>query len=228
LPLSSGSRKPFPSTTSRKSKKAPRARTAFRQSIPGPLPAAEPSIMRASAPRRFPPVDREVQGRHTGKGSGHRRTGHRRHARRPGAHGDDRRHMGVHLRGIQSAGSGPAGNGDPCPCRRPDPGKQRFKMEMLYDFLTGGEFRQQVEAIVEGFSQMQADLEGEKRAMQVQWKKRENSWKKSSSARHRCTVRLRASPAAPSRMSGCWKPPPSTMRKHSYSQGCAMGRMIAA
>ena len=33
------------------------------------------------------------------------------------------------------------------------------KMGMLYDFLTGNEFRQQVEAIVEGFAQMQTDLE---------------------------------------------------------------------
>jgi hypothetical protein len=45
------------------------------------------------------------------------------------------------------------------------------KMEMLYDYLTGSEFRQQVEAIVEGFTQMQSDLESEKRSMQAQWKK---------------------------------------------------------
>lgn len=47
------------------------------------------------------------------------------------------------------------------------------KMEMLYSYLTGLEFRQQLEAIVEGFTQMQQDLEGEKRAFQAQWKKRE-------------------------------------------------------
>ena len=47
------------------------------------------------------------------------------------------------------------------------------KMEMLYDFLTSNEFRMQVEAIVEGFTQMQTDLESEKRAMQSIWKKRE-------------------------------------------------------
>ncbi len=44
---------------------------------------------------------------------------------------------------------------------------------MLYDFLTGNEFRQQIEAIVEGFSQMKVDLEKEKRAFAAQWKKRE-------------------------------------------------------
>lgn len=47
------------------------------------------------------------------------------------------------------------------------------KMGMLYDFLTGNEFRMQVEAIVEGFTQLKSDLESEKRAMQGIWKKRE-------------------------------------------------------
>ena len=47
------------------------------------------------------------------------------------------------------------------------------KMSMVYDFLTSNEFRLQVEAIVEGFTQMQADLESEKRAMTSIWKKRE-------------------------------------------------------
>jgi len=47
------------------------------------------------------------------------------------------------------------------------------KMHMLYDYLTGNAFRLQVEAIVEGFTQMKADLESEKRAMQSIWKKRE-------------------------------------------------------
>ncbi|MGI9316532.1 MAG: DUF2130 domain-containing protein [bacterium] len=52
------------------------------------------------------------------------------------------------------------------------------KMGMLYDFLTGNEFRQHVEAIVEGFSQMQTDLESEKRSMQSIWKKREKQIEK--------------------------------------------------
>ena len=46
------------------------------------------------------------------------------------------------------------------------------KMHMLYDYLTGNTFRLRVEAIVEGFTQMKADLESEKRAMQNIWKKR--------------------------------------------------------
>ncbi len=52
------------------------------------------------------------------------------------------------------------------------------KMSMLYDFLTGNEFRMQVEAIVEGFTQMQDDLVKEKRAMASIWKKREKQIEK--------------------------------------------------
>ena len=47
------------------------------------------------------------------------------------------------------------------------------KMGMLYDYLTGSEFRLQIEAIVEGFTYMHADLESEKRSMRRIWKKRE-------------------------------------------------------
>lgn len=47
------------------------------------------------------------------------------------------------------------------------------KMGMLYDYLTGNEFQMQIEAIVEGFTQLKSDLESEKRSMQSIWKKRE-------------------------------------------------------
>lgn len=52
------------------------------------------------------------------------------------------------------------------------------KMSLLYDFLTGNEFRMQVEAIVEGFTQMQSDLDTERRAMEGIWKKREKQIQK--------------------------------------------------
>lgn len=52
------------------------------------------------------------------------------------------------------------------------------KMFMLYDFLTSNEFRLQVEAIVEGFTQMQVDLNAEKRSIQSHWKKREKQIQK--------------------------------------------------
>ena len=51
-------------------------------------------------------------------------------------------------------------------------------MGMIYDYLTGNEFRLQVEAIVEGFTQMHIDLESEKRAMNGIWKKREKQIQK--------------------------------------------------
>ncbi len=52
------------------------------------------------------------------------------------------------------------------------------KMSLLYDFLTSNTFRMQIEAIVEGFTQMQSDLESEKRAMQRIWKMREKQLEK--------------------------------------------------
>lgn len=47
------------------------------------------------------------------------------------------------------------------------------KMESLYNYLSGQEFRQRIEAIVESFASMKADLESEKRAMDKIWQKRE-------------------------------------------------------
>jgi hypothetical protein len=47
------------------------------------------------------------------------------------------------------------------------------KMELLYEYLSGNEFRQRVEAIVEAFSAMQEQLARERRAMEKQWSERE-------------------------------------------------------
>jgi hypothetical protein len=47
------------------------------------------------------------------------------------------------------------------------------KMNMLYTYLTGPEFRQKVEAIVETFSAMKEQLETERRSMKRLWKVRE-------------------------------------------------------
>ena len=46
-------------------------------------------------------------------------------------------------------------------------------MQMLYSYLTGTEFRQQIEAIVEGFTSMQNSLNKEKKSMELIWKERE-------------------------------------------------------
>src|SRR5690606_25428582 len=47
------------------------------------------------------------------------------------------------------------------------------KMGMLYDYLTSTPFRMQIEAIVEGFSQMKSDLISEQNSMRRIWKQRE-------------------------------------------------------
>lgn len=52
------------------------------------------------------------------------------------------------------------------------------KMELLYNFLVSTEFRQQVEAIVDGFTQLKSDIDTEKRAMQKIWKEREKQIEK--------------------------------------------------
>ena len=50
---------------------------------------------------------------------------------------------------------------------------QSDKMSLLYNYLTSNEFKMQIEAIVEGFTQMQTDLDSEKRAFARIWKQRE-------------------------------------------------------
>ncbi len=47
------------------------------------------------------------------------------------------------------------------------------KMGMLYDYMTGAEFKMTIESIVEGIGSMHQDLESEKRSMRRIWKKRE-------------------------------------------------------
>jgi len=52
------------------------------------------------------------------------------------------------------------------------------KMNMLYDYLTSNTFKLQIESIVEGFTQMQSDLESEKRSIHRIWKSREKQIEK--------------------------------------------------
>lgn len=47
------------------------------------------------------------------------------------------------------------------------------KMQLLYHYLTGNEFKMQIQSIVEGFSTMQDDLNTERRAMETIWKRRQ-------------------------------------------------------
>ena len=52
------------------------------------------------------------------------------------------------------------------------------KMEILYSYLSGPEFKQRMEAIVEAFVSMQKDLLDERRAAERQWAKREKQIQK--------------------------------------------------
>ncbi|MFQ5660500.1 MAG: DUF2130 domain-containing protein [Gammaproteobacteria bacterium] len=52
------------------------------------------------------------------------------------------------------------------------------KMEMLYQYLAGDEFRHKVEAIVEAFTAMHGQLHKERRAMEKIWKEREEQIEK--------------------------------------------------
>ncbi len=66
---------------------------------------------------------------------------------------------------IQVAGTRLAGEG------------QQTKMELVYSYLTGPSFRHRVEAIVERFSEMQEDLDRERKVMTRLWAKREQQIK---------------------------------------------------
>lgn len=52
------------------------------------------------------------------------------------------------------------------------------KMQMLYDYLTGNEFRGQMEAIVEGFFAMKQSIARERIQMEKMWKEREKQLEK--------------------------------------------------
>lgn len=52
------------------------------------------------------------------------------------------------------------------------------KMELIYNYLTGTQFKQRVEAILESFIEMKNDLDVEKRAYEKIWSKREKQIEK--------------------------------------------------
>lgn len=51
-------------------------------------------------------------------------------------------------------------------------------MSMLYDYLTGTEFRNRFLGVIEAYQEMHEDLESEKRAVLTIWKKRERQLKR--------------------------------------------------
>ena len=59
---------------------------------------------------------------------------------------------------------------------------QETKTELLYDYLTGPQFRSRVEAVVERFEQMQDELRKEKKFMAQRWAAREKMMEKATDA----------------------------------------------
>ena len=51
-------------------------------------------------------------------------------------------------------------------------------MEILYQYLTGTEFKHRIEAIVESFTNLQQDIEKEKRYFNIKWARQEKEIRK--------------------------------------------------
>jgi hypothetical protein len=75
------------------------------------------------------------------------------------------------------------------------------KMELLYHYLAGDQFRRRIEATVEAFTALQRGLDGERRAMERIWKKREKQIDRVSPIPPACMARCAASPATACRRS---------------------------
>ncbi len=58
-------------------------------------------------------------------------------------------------------------------CERQSSVGKNDKMEMLYQYLAGTQFKQRIEGIVEAFKEMRVSLDKERRAMEKQWAARE-------------------------------------------------------
>jgi len=58
-------------------------------------------------------------------------------------------------------------------CERQNGQGQQTKMELIYQYLTGSQFRQRVQAILEKYTDMRRDLDDERKKMSAFWAKRE-------------------------------------------------------
>lgn len=58
------------------------------------------------------------------------------------------------------------------------------KMEVLYEYLTGTEFRHRVESIAEAFTNLQTDIEKEKRFFTIKWARQEKELRKIVDSTH--------------------------------------------
>jgi hypothetical protein len=79
---------------------------------------------------------------------------------------------------------------------------QQIKMELVYAYLTGPRFRHRIDAIVEKFTDMQTDLDRERKTMiRMLWAKREAQLRGVLDSTPASTASSRASLAAPCRRS---------------------------
>ena len=58
------------------------------------------------------------------------------------------------------------------------------KMEVLYQYITGNEFTHRIEAIVESFTNLQSDIEREKRWFSIKWARQEKEIRKVIDSTH--------------------------------------------
>jgi hypothetical protein len=72
------------------------------------------------------------------------------------------------------------------------------KTELIFDYVSGDDFRHQVEAIVNAFVRMREQIGRERRAMEKQWKERDKLLEVVMASTARMYGDLRASPAPPS------------------------------
>jgi hypothetical protein len=72
---------------------------------------------------------------------------------------------------------------------------QQTKMELVHQYLTGLRFRRRIEAIVERFSDMQADLDRERKATMRLWQSAKNKFAASSNPRQGSVATCKALPA---------------------------------
>lgn len=56
--------------------------------------------------------------------------------------------------------------------------RKNEKVEVIYQYLTGAEFRHRVEALVEAFTVLQQDIEKEKRWFQSKWARQDKEIRK--------------------------------------------------
>jgi hypothetical protein len=81
---------------------------------------------------------------------------------------------------------------------------QQTKMDLTYAYLTGPRFRHRIDVIVEKFTDMQVDLDRERKTMMRLWAKREEQLKGVLDSTSGLYGDLQASPVARCRRSKAW------------------------